>query len=217
VDTGISTWDEDPSPHPMPHILNTLYADNPWFANIKLKEQPRWLCRIDNIGNKKHSSIVLTLEDQESLKELTKRRTIFRWGHPMRIKEYLDTKPNKQCLKCWSLTHNTSTCTSHYKCRRCGETHHEHDHTCQECADTHSLCPHDKCPNCGKEHLADSKLCNMRKAAKGFTSRPKPSMTHNITHPTNTPNTQHPSPPTNHQPTNPIDPKPRNTPFIPKP
>jgi hypothetical protein len=41
VDTGISTWDENPSLHPMTHILNTLHADNPWFANIKLKEEPR--------------------------------------------------------------------------------------------------------------------------------------------------------------------------------
>jgi hypothetical protein len=146
----------------MTHILNTLYADNPWFENIKLKEQPRWLCRPDHIGNKKHSSIVLTLEDQDSLKELTERKTIFGWGHPMCIKEYLDMKPNQQCLKCWSLTHNTSACTSHYKCRRCGETHHERDHTCRDCTDNHSPCPHDKCPNCGKEHPADSKLCNLR-------------------------------------------------------
>jgi hypothetical protein len=24
----------------MMHILNTLHADNPWFANIRLKEEP---------------------------------------------------------------------------------------------------------------------------------------------------------------------------------
>jgi hypothetical protein len=41
VDTGISTWDENPSPHPITYIFNTLHADNPWFANIKLKEEPR--------------------------------------------------------------------------------------------------------------------------------------------------------------------------------
>jgi hypothetical protein len=37
---GISTWDENPSPHPITHILNTLHADNPWFANIKIKKNP---------------------------------------------------------------------------------------------------------------------------------------------------------------------------------
>jgi hypothetical protein len=58
VDTGIPTWDGNPSPHPMTYILNTLYADNPWFTNIKLKEEPRWLCGSDHISNKKHSSIV---------------------------------------------------------------------------------------------------------------------------------------------------------------
>jgi hypothetical protein len=90
----LTTWDENPSPHPMTHILNTLYANNPWFANIKLMEQPGWLCSSDHIGNKKHSSIVLTLEDQESLKELIEDKTIFGWGHPMCIKEYPDTKLN---------------------------------------------------------------------------------------------------------------------------
>jgi hypothetical protein len=135
--------------------------------------------------------MVITLENPESFKELIEHKTIFSWGHPMRIKEYLDTKLNRQCLKFWSLTHNTSACTSQYKCRRCGETHHEHDHTCRECAITHSPCPHDNCPNCGKEHPADSKHCNMRRAAKGFTSCPKPSTTHNKNLPTTTSNTQH--------------------------
>jgi hypothetical protein len=40
VDTGISTWDDNPSTHLMSHILNTLHADNPWLANIKLKKNP---------------------------------------------------------------------------------------------------------------------------------------------------------------------------------
>jgi hypothetical protein len=94
VDTGIFTWDENPSPHLIAHILNTLHTDNPWFANIKIKEEPRWLCSPNQIGNKKHSSLVITLENPESFKELIERKTIFGWGHPMRIKEYLDTKPN---------------------------------------------------------------------------------------------------------------------------
>jgi hypothetical protein len=119
VDTGISPWDDNPSPHPMTHILNTLHTDNPWFTSIKIKEEPRWLCGPESIGSKKHSSIVLTLDDLDSLKELLERRTIFGWGHPMHIKEYLNMKPNRQCLKCWSLTHNTSACILQYRCRHC--------------------------------------------------------------------------------------------------
>jgi hypothetical protein len=78
----------------MMHILNTLHADNPWFTNIKLKEESRWLCGRDQIGNKKHSSMVITLENPESFKELIEHKTIFSWGHLMCIKEYLDTKLN---------------------------------------------------------------------------------------------------------------------------
>jgi hypothetical protein len=54
----------------------------------------RWLCGTDPIGHKKHLSIVLTLKDPESLKERIECKTIFGWGHPMYIKEYLDMKPN---------------------------------------------------------------------------------------------------------------------------
>jgi hypothetical protein len=95
----------------------------------------------------------------------------------MWIKEYLDTKPTQQCLKCWSLTHNTSTCTSPYKCRRCGDSDHEWDNTCNNCKITHIHCPHDTCTNCSKECPADSKLCSLRRVARGITSYPKPSLT----------------------------------------
>jgi hypothetical protein len=109
----------------MNHILTTLKTDNPWLADIKLKEEPRWLCRRDTINTKRHSSLVITLDDKSTQKSILEHKFIFGWGHPRRIKEYLDTKPTQQCLKYWSLTHNTSTCTSPYKCRRCGNSHHE--------------------------------------------------------------------------------------------
>jgi hypothetical protein len=41
VDMGIQTWDENPPPYSMEHILNTLKTDNPWLTDIKLKEEPR--------------------------------------------------------------------------------------------------------------------------------------------------------------------------------
>jgi hypothetical protein len=56
-----------------------------------------------------------------------------------------------------------------------------------------TLYPHDNCPNCGKEHPTYSKLCNMRKAAKRFTSCPKPSTTHSKNHLHTVTDTQHPT------------------------
>jgi hypothetical protein len=111
VDMGILQWDETPSPHSMEHIIDTLHANNPCFANIKLKELPRWICGHKTIIAKKHySSLVITLNTETSQRELLNHKFIFSWGHPRCIKEYLNMKLT-QCLKCWNLMHNTSACT----------------------------------------------------------------------------------------------------------
>jgi hypothetical protein len=59
VDMGIQTWDDNPSPYSIEHILNMLKTDNPWFTDIKLKEEPRWICGRDTINTKRHSSLVI--------------------------------------------------------------------------------------------------------------------------------------------------------------
>jgi hypothetical protein len=76
-----------------------------------------------------------------------------------------------------SLTHNTSACTSPYKCKGCSNPHHEWEHTYNDCKITHTQCPYDKCTNCSKEYPADSKLCSLRKVARGITLCPKPTLT----------------------------------------
>jgi hypothetical protein len=40
----------------------------PWFENIKMEEEPRWLCGLNQIGNKKHPPMVITLENQNPSK-----------------------------------------------------------------------------------------------------------------------------------------------------
>jgi hypothetical protein len=77
VDTGIQTWDDNPSPYSMNHILTTLKTDNPWLTDIKLKEEPRWLCRHDTINSKRHSSLVITLDDEPTQKLILKHKFIF--------------------------------------------------------------------------------------------------------------------------------------------
>jgi hypothetical protein len=69
VDMGIQTWDDNPSPYSMEHILNILKTDNPWFINIKLKEEPRWICGYDTINTKRHLSQVITLNEEPAQKQ----------------------------------------------------------------------------------------------------------------------------------------------------
>jgi hypothetical protein len=83
VDTGIQTWDNNPSPYSMEHILNTLKTDNPWFTDLKLKEEPRWICGCDTINTKRHSSLVITLDEESAQKTMLNHKFIFSWGHPM--------------------------------------------------------------------------------------------------------------------------------------
>jgi hypothetical protein len=83
IDTGIQTWDENLSPYSMNHILTTLKTDNPSLTDIKLKEEPRWLCGHDTINTKRHSSLVITLKDKLAQKSILEHKFIFGWGHPM--------------------------------------------------------------------------------------------------------------------------------------
>jgi hypothetical protein len=53
--------------------------------------------------NKQQFSIVL-LEHDKDLRDLMDRRVVLGWGHPIRVKEFLDIKPLRQCLKCWSCS-----------------------------------------------------------------------------------------------------------------
>jgi hypothetical protein len=77
VDMGIQTWDENPSPYSMEHILNTQKTDNPWLSDIKLKEEPRWLCGHDTINTKRHSSLVITLDNESAQKSILNHKFIF--------------------------------------------------------------------------------------------------------------------------------------------
>jgi hypothetical protein len=67
----------------MEHILNTLKTDNPWLTDIKLKEELRWLCGYDTINTKRHSSLVITLDNESAQKSILEHKFIFGWGHPM--------------------------------------------------------------------------------------------------------------------------------------
>jgi hypothetical protein len=65
--------------------------------------------------HQKNSLLVITLNKESAQKSMLDHKFIFGWGHPMQIKEYLNTKLTQECLKCWSLTHNTSTYMTQYK------------------------------------------------------------------------------------------------------
>jgi hypothetical protein len=80
VDTGIQTWDDNLYPYSMNHILTILKTDNPWLADIKIKEEPRWLCGCDTINTKRHSSLVITLDNESTQKSILEHKFIFRWG-----------------------------------------------------------------------------------------------------------------------------------------
>jgi hypothetical protein len=156
-------------------ILAELYDHNPSLQNVAFKEDPRRLCAPDTLRTKSHSSIVLTLESEEDHRRLLNQRTLLGWGHIIRVKDYQDAKPLRQCQKCWNLDHSTALCKASYRCKRCGGNHHERDHRCDACKNTNEDCTHSKCPNCGRDHPADSKHCPVRRAFKGIYSRPRPS------------------------------------------
>ena len=180
VDTGRMDIDEDieltqfQGRRPE-EILKELQTNNPSLATTTITEA-RWLTRPENLREKTHSSVILTVSSQEDVDILLRYvRRVVMYGRLASFTRYQDTKPVKQCTNCWSYGH--LKCNKDPKCRSCAGEHTETDHTCMECPtseDNRENCTHlpTKCANCKGPHPADDTKCPSRMAVTGTTRAP---------------------------------------------
>ena len=180
VDTGKTDIDEDieltqfQGRHPE-EILKELQTNNPSLATTTITEA-RWLTRPENLHEKTHSSVILTVSSQEEVDILLRHvRRVVMYGRLASFARYQDTKPVKQCTVCWSYGH--LKCNKDPKCRSCAGEHTETDHTCLECptpGDSRKNCNHlpVKCANYKGPHPADDTRCPSRMATAGTTRTP---------------------------------------------
>ena len=180
VDTGKTDIDEDieltqfQGRRPE-EILKELQTNNPSLATTTITEA-RWLTHPENLREKTHSSVILTVSSQEDVNFLLRHvRRVVMYGRLASFTRYQDMKPVKQCTNCWSYGH--IKCNKDPKCRTCAGEHTETDHTCLECPtseDNRKNCNHlpMKCANCKGPHPADDTKCPSRMAITGTTRTP---------------------------------------------
>ena len=180
VDTGKTDIDEDIEltqfqGHRPEEILKELQTNNPSLATMTIMEA-RWLTHPENLHEKTHSSVILTVSLQENVDILLCHVwRVVMYGRLASFAHYQDMKPVKQCTVCWSYGH--LKCNKDPKYRSCAGKHTETDHTCLECPtseDNHKNCNHlpTKCANCKGPHPADDTKCPSRMAATGTTRTP---------------------------------------------
>src|SRR5690606_32436666 len=134
---------------------------------IKLAMAPRWLTRPEAREGKKFSSVVITIDDQESKKLM--KRGLYVLGVNRKTEQYFTSRPTDQCGQCLNFGHHWRQCTTKPRCKFCASAHLTKDHVCKDCGLKGKNCGHGplKCCNCGKGHLATDPKCEIIVAARG--------------------------------------------------
>ena len=112
-------------------------------------------------------SIVFTVENEEKRQEILKQKEISIAGTATKVVKYLDVSPTTQCTSCQKFGHIGDRCSTR-ACRYCAAAHLSKDHSCSTCTITGKPCQHTTslCINCKGNHFANSKDCEILKAAK---------------------------------------------------
>lgn len=96
--------------------------------------------------------LVVICPDLAAKEDLLDRGMVSIHGEAAWIMEFHESKPTRQCFRCWSFNHNAADCSSPYVCAQCGVVGHRE----RVCQDT----PH--CANCKGSHSATDKKCPHR-------------------------------------------------------
>ena len=125
-----------------------------------------WISSVKNRSIKKHGSIVIAFDSEESAQKVLKNR-LFIAGISVRTAKFIEKKTSEQCLKCQKFGHNTKTCKNQAVCQFCAGNHLTRLHICKTCEVREQICIHTviKCSNCSGNHTANSKECQIVVAA----------------------------------------------------
>jgi hypothetical protein len=125
---------------------------------IKLARNPIWLANEEKRDQKRHSSILIHLEDKEMADKIQKTR-IYVGGTSCRVQKFIPR--HTQCEKCYQYGHSRPNCHQEANCPICAQNHEEYEHNCNICEVSGQECPHTlvKCSNCGENHKANDKKC----------------------------------------------------------
>jgi hypothetical protein len=123
---------------------------------------------------KKHSSILVTVEKEADAKQLLQKKAIFMLGKYCKITEHMEKPRTKQCNNCQEFGHLGDRCGKVASCAHCAQDHHTSEHECEKCEvmaadEGEVVCMHTpaKCVNCKGKHRADSRACPARLRYEG--------------------------------------------------
>jgi len=139
------------------------------FNPIRIQGLPRWISSSVKRHNPqtRFGSIVFTIESEEKRQEILKQKEISIAGTATKVVKYLEVSPTTQCTSCQKFGHIGDRCSTR-ACRFCAAAHLSKDHSCSTCVITGKSCKHTTplCINCKENHFANSKDCEILKAAK---------------------------------------------------
>ena len=159
-----------------------LMACNPTYAQAidHIVAPPRWMCTQEELRNTLRSSLVFTIDDEDTARELLRGNSLAAFARYCPLRAYQDRPPVKQCKNCWGWDHTANKCKAQTRCRLCAGEHREEDHiTDRDCRKCEALgeskgmvvdtahCIHNlHCANCStishiteKDHTADARRC----------------------------------------------------------
>ena len=121
-----------------------------------------WLSSRENRELKKHGSVVIAFDSEETAQRVLKKRLQIA-GIFVRTAVYEAKVTTEQCLKCQKFDHVTSSCKNIAVCRLCAKNHSTRLHVCQICEIIDQACIHTvfKYSNYKENHAANSKECNV--------------------------------------------------------
>jgi hypothetical protein len=139
------------------------------FNPIRIQGLPRWISSSVKRHNPqtRFGSIVFTIESEEKRQEILKQKEISIAGTATKVVKYLEVSPTTQCTSCQKFGHIGDRCSTR-ACRFCAAAHLSKDHSCSTCIITGKPCKHTTplCINCKENHFANSKDCEILKAAR---------------------------------------------------
>ncbi|EJD39592.1 hypothetical protein AURDEDRAFT_171399 [Auricularia subglabra TFB-10046 SS5] len=156
-------------------IIEDLRAHSAAFKTVRLAdsaEPASWISRADVRALKERSTLLVNLATAEDAASfVAMRRCLFAFGCPCEPGEYAPQERERICRRCWNplarQKERDHACRE--RCRLCGGSHAEEEHTCGECDVLAKPCAHIplKCVNCGLGHAADDGICEYRRRARG--------------------------------------------------
>jgi hypothetical protein len=146
-------------PFNMDDGLDILKSEIETFnPRLKLMRNPIWLSKEENRAQKRHSSILIHLEDEEMARKALNAR-VFIAGVSCRVQKFIPR--HTQCEKCQKYGHTRPYCQGEIQCSICAQDHETIEHKCNICEVSGQECPHiiATCANCRGNHKANDKKC----------------------------------------------------------